>query len=235
MRRTYAPATLEKSDLLADRYCLAQEGRYRVYFAPLGAWPPEGARLVLLGLTPGETQTREAAKQYLESPKGLRDDADSFGRLLRSRVAFKGSMRRNLCSMLDEIGVPERYGVPRSADLFDDERSDVAATSALIYPVFTGPELRNFSGGSVDLADIPLFRRMLDELLSPRLDRARDAIIIPLGKAAATGLRYLCEQGKVGRKRILAGMPHPSGANGHRIRQFAEQRKALRAMLARMA
>ncbi len=41
--------------------------------------------------------------------------------------------------MLDLIGVPVRFGFDRSEQLFDEEGANVvAATSALVFPVFAG-------------------------------------------------------------------------------------------------
>jgi hypothetical protein len=231
LRETYSPATLDKSELFADRYCLARYERYSVYFAPLATLPSPEARVILVGLTPGENQARQAAAAYLDSDATVRADPEAFSAVVRRRVAFAGTMRVNLCSMLDELGFPRYLEIHQSSDLFEEARARAATTSALLYPVFVGPELRNFSGGGINLADIPLFRRMLDELLAPRVARAETAMIVPLGKAAASGLRYLCEQGIVSPKRVLLGMPHPSGANGHRMRQFSETRDAMASSL----
>ncbi|MDP9024865.1 MAG: hypothetical protein M3N13_05815 [Candidatus Eremiobacteraeota bacterium] len=118
-----------------------------------------------------------------------------------------------------------------SAQLFDEGRDDVAATSALVLPVFVAPDLHNFRGAGLDLAEIPLFRRMIEELLAPRLEGAAKSLIVPLG-AAATGVRHLCDTGKVADERVLVGMPHPSGSNGHRIPQFKANEAAMRERIA---
>jgi hypothetical protein len=225
--QTYAPENTTKDALLQPQYLLAAEGRYRVYFAPLGTFPENTARVILVGLTPGLAQAQLAAKLFLSTPADLHGDEIAFGRMLREHVAFGGPMRGLLCSMLDQIGFPGLLGVSRSEELFDARRDDVATTSALVYPVLTGSDLRNFSG-TVNVARLALFRQMLTALLAPRLAAAPDALIIPLGKAASSGVRYLVNQGAFNEERVLWEFPHPSGANGHRVRLFEHAKEGLR-------
>jgi hypothetical protein len=227
LETTYAPLSTSKGDLLSDDYLLAHDGRYSVYYAPFHAWPTRETLLVLVGLTPGFSQVRAAAQLFCETPETVRRDARAYNSLLRKHVAFRGSMRTNLCDMLDALKFPEYFGVAQSEDVFRDADTLVATTSALLYPVFSGSELRNFSGSGKDLANVPLFRRMLEELLAPRLAAAPDALIVPFGKAASSGVRYLSDTGAVRSERVLIGFPHPSGANGHRKRYFEEQRENL--------
>lgn len=235
LRASYVPASIGKEALLVDWYLLATEGQYRVYYAPVGAFPDPTARVIIMGLTPGLSQVQEAARVFLSSSCTVRDDEAAYSDLLRRHVAFAGTMRRNLCAMLDEIGLTDALQVRESMDLFGGERRLIATTSALVYPVFVGTDLANFSGSGQGLAKSGLFREMLDELLAPRLLRAPEALVIPLGLAATGGALYLAKRGVISLERILLGLPHPSGANGHRKRLFSENRAALTSAVAAWA
>jgi hypothetical protein len=159
-------------------------------------------------------------------------DEFAYSDELRKEVAFAGTMRRNLCTMLDSIGVPARFGMERSEQFFEKEGADIAAaTSALVFPVFTGRDLKSFAG-SHDLSLRPLFREMLVELLLPRLQRAPHARIVPLGLSASSGVDYLNRLGHIDGTRILRNFPHPSGGNGHRVRLFNSNRNDLTAAVA---
>jgi hypothetical protein len=230
-QRTYAPASLERSSLLHDRYLIAAEGDYRVYYAPFGSWPDDKTRLLLVGLTPGFAQVQLAAEAFLGAEPRVREDPVAFAALLRSRVAFGGSMRMFLCEMLDDIDLPRHLNIRSSADLFSSDCCALGTTSALVYPVLKGLDRRNFAGIS-SLGRISLFRTMLEELLQPRLEAAPNALIVPLGKAATSGLQYLSEAREVDSKRVLWCFPHPSGANGHRAKQFALNKDALKSAMA---
>ncbi|WP_449599293.1 hypothetical protein [Paenibacillus sp. Marseille-Q9583] len=50
-------------------------------------------------------------------------------------------------------------------------------------------------------------------------------LIIPLGKTVEGMLQLMVSEGKLDDHRCLWGFPHPSGANGHRFKQFASQQE----------
>jgi hypothetical protein len=226
----YAPRSLEKADLLDEELLMAVEGPYRVYFAPIGAIPDPSARIVFVGLTPGLTQVELCAALHHNTDAVIRNNPEAFSRLLISKVSFGGSMRTNLCTMLDELGVPEMLNAQSSKDLFESADVQIAATSALMYPVFIGKENKNF-GGTVDLAARGLFREMIASLLAPRLAAAPRALIVPLGNSAGSGVKYLVDRGEVSIDRVLLGLPHPSGQNGHRKKHFTERKDELKRRL----
>lgn len=51
-----------------------------------------------------------------------------------------------------------------------------------------------------------------------------NAVVVPLGKVADEVVTHLAARNLVSPKRCLAGFPHPSGANGHRKRDFEKGR-----------
>ena len=227
---SYDPKSFQREELLAEEHVLARAGRYTVFFGPLGAWPDPTVKAILVGLTPGFQQLEAAARLFSQTSTEVRSNEAAFSQLLRRHVAFAGTMRRNLCEMLDAIDFHHLLGIGSSADLFGNDSGKIAATSALVYPVMVGSEHRNFSG-TKDLTRIGVFCEMLDRLLAPRLLRAPGAMIIPLGKAAESAVQYLARRGVIERRRILSDFPHPSGANGHRKRLFAENEVQLRSVL----
>lgn len=145
----------------------------------------------------------------------------------KAAASFAGRMRGNLVSMLDGIGVQEALGLSTCSGLFSGAGKYVHTTSALRYPVFKNG--RNYTGHSPALTKHPLLRKMLEELLIPELRAMPSALIVPLGKAVAAALDWLEAQGLVTLEHCLRGFPHPSGANGHRARQFERARPILRA------
>ena len=68
---------------------------------------------------------------------------------------------------------------------------------------------------------------MLDVVLAKELEEVRDCLILPLGKAVNSCLEYSASKGRVDMSNVLSGFPHPSGANGHRHRQFSDRRAEL--------
>lgn len=72
---------------------------------------------------------------------------------------------------------------------------------------------------------------MIDTHLAEEVAALPDALWVPLGKHAEAALVHLAKSGRLDRRRILAGMPHPSGANAERVSYFLgrKERSALSA------
>ena len=66
----------------------------------------------------------------------------------------------------------------------------------------------------------PPLLRMLDECLREEAAALPGAVWIPLGPKAAAGVLHLVQSGALDPARVLAGLPHPSGANAERIAYF---------------
>ena len=61
---------------------------------------------------------------------------------------------------------------------------------------------------------------MIDTYLADEAAALPSAIWIPLGGHAEAALLYLDRSGRLNRHNVLAGLPHPSGANAERIAYF---------------
>jgi hypothetical protein len=202
---------------------------------------------MLVGITPGLHQATEAlaeARRSLAnglSPEDALRRADAVG-------SFSGPLRTNLVTMLDGIGLAAALGIESTAQLFDEMHHLAGHVSAIDYPVFVHG--RNYGGASPPLVGHPVLaslvrlpgaqgcdgarracgaalRRLLAGSGWPRVAMALDALVVPLGKAAEAAVDFLARQGLLDRRRCLLGVPHPSEANGHRIRLYAERRADL--------
>jgi hypothetical protein len=67
-----------------------------------------------------------------------------------------------------------------------------------------------------------MLRRYVEAMLSEELARTPEALGVPLGKRVDEALSWLVAREAVDSARILSGFPHPSGANGHRHRQWSQ-------------
>jgi hypothetical protein len=209
--------------LLQRSFQLAGDGDLAVYYGPFDGCSRR-AQMAIVGLTPGWTQMQIA---YQTAAQALRDGLGPVGVYARvkKQAAFAGSMRTNLIAMLDGIGVPEALGFHSASELFD-AAGRMHATSSIRYPVFVNGA--NYTGHSPKLEGSPLLHRFIDELLGPELRNVRKALIVPLGAAAAWAVERVVTAGFVSGDRCLFGFPHPSGANGHRAKQFHLRCPALR-------
>ena len=204
----------------APELLIEREGSLACHYAPFDH-VNTNAKVVLLGLTPGAQQARNAITALRGALNTGLSDADAL-RKAKERASFSGPMRSNLVAMLDHLGLQRRLGIRSCAELFTTRTDLVHFTSALRYPVFANSQ--NYSG-SPSLVGTPFLRAMAERWLTEEVAVLAAAWWIPLGKEAAAALNAVAQQGRIHQDRILDGMPHPSGANAERIAYFLGNKK----------
>jgi len=212
--------SLTKDDLLVSTFLLHKENGLEIYYAPFD-YVNENAKIVLIGITPGWTQMEigyRFAKQGLQ--QGM--SPSEVCAYAKRHASFAGSMRKNLINMLDGLELSKALGIASSALLFSGHRDLLHTTSAIRYPVFV--DRQNYTGHKPKLLKTPVLRRYVKEVLAAELRLISGALIIPLGKSVAAALRMLIDDGLLDSRRCLLEFPHPSGANGHRAKQYASMR-----------
>lgn len=183
----------------------------------------QGARLVIVGITPGAQQRNLADAAYAAAlRRGI--SPPEAARIAKFAASFGGTMRKNLIATLDHAGAARMLGISSTASLFDLSTRGVAHfTSALRYPVFIDGNNYN---GQVPMLGSPLLRTMIDTLLAEEAAQLRDAIWQPLGDKPAAALAYLVERGIIKASQVAPVLPHPSGANAERIAFFLGRKPA---------
>ena len=219
--------SLEKPDILCKTFLLGRDGKLAVYYAPLTSMNPK-ARIIIVGLTPGWTQTKIAYERCRAELKRGSTDAQALKSV--SRDAPFAGMRTRLCGWLDALGVARWLDVDSSLTLFDANRSMLQATSLIRYPVFVGESGENYRGAGRRPINSDLLWSIIDSVFAPQLDKLPDALVVPLGVAVAGALRDL----GVPASRCLYGFPHPSGAYPYGQRDFLRDRSAMRKVVARL-
>ncbi len=194
---------------------IAQEGELRIAYAPFDRVTPN-ARLVIVGITPGAIQATAAIKACRAAIVAGADVPEALA-LAKSQASFSGPMRANLVAMLDAIGVGEHFGLSSSDQLFEAGSEQVHFTSALRYPVFRRGKNYN---GTPNMLKTPVLRQMIDTYLAEEARQLPEALWLPLGPKAGEALQHLVRCGDLREDRVLAGMPHPSGANAERVAVF---------------
>lgn len=215
---------LDRADLVNPTFRPHKQRSLEIYYCPFDSINTS-AKIILVGVTPGWTQMEMAfrtARQVLAT--GL-PDAEVLDRAKKA-AAFAGTMRRNLVTMLDGIGVPEALSIETTDSMFGPDSSLVHSTSAIRYPVFV--KGRNYAGHTPKIADTPILRRFVLGPFVEEIATIPKAIVVPLGKAVEGALNLVMDRGWLTRERCLFGFPHPSGANGHRAQQYTREKPALR-------
>ena len=219
-------STLEKFDveelINSKQLLITEDQSMESYYIPFDSIN-KNAKVVLVGITPGKTQWRNAmhaAKNALI--KGV-SDAEVL-RLAKNSGAFSGAMRTNLVKMLDRVGINSKLGISSTADLFGEKTDLVHMTSLLRNPVFINGE--NYSGNSPKMLKSEFLMTQIESYFLQETKLLPNAIYIPLGDSVSEVLNYLASKGLLRIEQILNGFPHPSGANSERIKYFIGEKPA---------
>lgn len=220
---------LSGSEVLRPELLIERDGPLEIYYAPVD-WVRPAAKVAIVGITPGKDTMRIALET---ATAGLRADEpeEVFLDRVKASASFSG-MRSQLIAWLDELDLHRHLDLDGSAELWTVRAKRLLhPTSSIRYPVIKRGA--NYSGSGPTIVQSPLLRRYVRDVLSAELAQANEALIVPLGKRVDEALAWLATQGLVDPARILSGFPHPSGANGHRHRQWRDNSEQLRMQAAR--
>lgn len=217
-------SSFEKNDIMTEEFELISSNNMRIYYAPHNEIVNRGAKVFIVGITPGWTQTSIAYKTAYEGLVNKLDD-ESIKKKCKRNSRFAGSMRKNLIEMLDCLKLNEKLKLISCSELFEDKDYLLHTTSMIPYPVFVNG--KNYTGSNPKILDNVILREYLKKYFYKEVELLADALIIPLGKSVEEVLELMIREKLVKRKQCLLGFPHPSGANGHRKKQFEDNKESL--------
>lgn len=185
------------------------------YYAPFD-YVNTRAKIVLVGVTPGFTQARNA---LIAARNGLKAGESHGAALMAAKQvgAFSGSLRPNLVAMLDYLKINQWLRISTCDELFANACHLVQTTSVLRFPVFINDANYN---GTPNMTKHPMLQKMLREYFVQEVQKLHNAIYVPLGPTVSEVLTWLAAQGLLDSSRVFDGIPHPSGANAERIAYF---------------
>jgi len=210
---------LSDNDLLNSNFLLQKDEakKLEVYYTPFD-YINEKAKVVIAGITPGLHQMKKAYTAVIENQHLSEEEL-----LLevKKNASFEGSMRKNLIAMLDELELPRHLGISSSSKLFGTASHLVYTTSILPHAVFFNHQ--NFNGSRPNIIKTDMLLDYLRNSFIKDISRLENPLIIPLGVNVSKALDYFYKN-----QPILKGFPHPSGSNGHRHRQFRENKEEMK-------
>jgi len=214
----------EKEDILDKKFELFNKNNMKIYYAPHNEIVNEKARIFIVGITPGWTQTSIA---YKTAHDGLvkKLDNETIKKECKRNSRFAGSMRKNLIEMLDELKLNRKLQMHSCLELFENRDELLHTTSMIPYPVFINN--KNYTGSNPKILDSEILKTYLKKYFYKEVEKLPNALIIPLGKAVEEILELMISEKLIKKEQCLLGFPHPSGANGHRKKQFEENKERL--------
>ncbi|WP_026478465.1 hypothetical protein [Alkaliphilus transvaalensis] len=212
------------SDLLIPDLLIEEEGKLQIYYATHNEFINIEAKILIIGITPGWVQMEKSirtARKCLIEGRSLEETA----RICKKESRFYGTMRMNIINMLDELRLHEYLGMKNNKELFNDHCPYLHTVSLIPYPVFVNR--KNYTGHSPKIINSKFLMKYVNLTVEKDLKPLKRPLIVPLGRAVEEVLLSLIGEGKIDREQCLVGFPHPSGANGHRLKQFKEGKERM--------
>jgi len=223
------PSQLNKEDILNYDFFLEEENKLKVYYAPHNEYVNKKAKILIVGICPGWTQTEIAFKSVKDDLESNLD-IENILKNCKMTARFAGSMRNNLINMLEELLISAYLKIDSVRDLFNSDCELLHTTSLIPYPVFING--RNYTGHTPEIVDSPLLMKYVREHFYQELEQLKNKpLIIPLGKSVEDVLRTMIRDNIIREEQCLFGFPHPSGANGHRKEQFINNKRKLKEII----
>lgn len=214
----------DKENILNEKFELYNKDNMKIYYAPHNETINNKARIFIVGITPGWTQTSIAYKTAHNAiinnfePELIKKECKKNSR-------FAGSMRKNLIEMLDELNLNKKLHMDSCSELFEEKDYLLHTTSIIPYPVFINN--KNYTGSNPKIMDNEILYSYVKKYFYNEIEKLPNALIVPLGKAVEEVLEKMIKDNLIKEEQCLLGFPHPSGANGHRKNQFKENKMKL--------
>lgn len=217
-----------KEELLINDFLIESKNNIEIYYAPHNEYINYKAKILIVGITPGFQQMNDSiamARKCIEIDENL----ESIKYKCKVAGRFSGSLRNNIISMLDEIGLNSIIKIESSSELFKEKDYLLHTISLIPYPVFVNG--KNFSGHTPRLIKSDFLMKYVYENFLDEVNKLGDVMIIPLGKAVEEVLIYLKNNGELKGSHIVYGFPHPSGANAHRFSQLRDNKSNMKLIM----
>lgn len=217
-------SNFDKTNILTEKFELFNENNMKIYYAPHNEIINEEAKIFIVGITPGWTQTNIA---YKTAHDGLIKNLshELIKKECKKNSRFAGSMRKNLVEMLDELKLNDKLQIDSCVNLFEDKDQLLHTTSIIPYPVFINN--KNYTGSNPKIMDSPILYSYVKKYFYNEIKKLSNVLIVPLGKSVEEVLEQIVNENMIKKEQCLFGFPHPSGANGHRKKQFKENKDKL--------
>ena len=214
----------DKENILNEKFELYNKDNMKIYYAPHNETINNKARIFIVGITPGWTQTSIA---YKTAHNGIINhlEPEVIKKECKKNSRFAGSMRKNLIEMLDELNLNKKLHMDSCSELFEEKDYLLHTTSIIPYPVFINN--KNYTGSNPKIMDNEILYSYVKKYFYNEIKILPNALIVPLGKAVEEVLEKMIKDNLIKEEQCLLGFPHPSGANGHRKKQFEENKMKL--------
>ncbi|KVO53538.1 MULTISPECIES: hypothetical protein [Burkholderia cepacia complex] len=205
----------------APQFSLGELGAYVLRYTPF-EYVNRGAKLVIVGITPGNTQL---ALSYGKAQELLRQGypIDLILREVKKVGAFGGpSMRPNLVKMLRHFHFDQLLGISDVESLWGSDADLLQSTSVVPHAAFKAGKM--FAGSFDEVLASPLLSECFRDCFVPSVREIEsDTLFVGLGPCPEAALEWCVHHGALQRKQVLGAFCHPSSAGGSTTRYYLRE------------
>lgn len=215
----------DRGEILTSNFCIEKQGDMEIYYCTHNEYINKEGKIFIIGITPGFQQMNKSiavAREAIESNITL----EEISYICKREGRFYGVIRKNIIDMLDELELHKMFGMDSCKELFENKDYLLHTTSVIPFAVFV--EGKNYTGHKPKILKNRLLTKYTKEYFYPQAEALSHALFIPLGKSVDEILDGLVDSGVLKEEQCLKGFPHPSGANGHRLKQFEKNKEHLK-------
>lgn len=207
--------------IAAPQFSLGQSGSHELRYTPF-EYVNRGAKLVIVGITPGNTQL---ALSYGKAQELLQQGhpVDLILREIKKVGAFGGpSMRPNLLKMLRHFQFERLLGIVDVESLWGSHADLLQSTSVVPHAAFKAGNM--FAGGFDEVLASPLLSECFRDCFVPSVQEMNsDTLFVGLGPCPEAALDWCVRHGALQHKQVLGAFCHPSSAGGSTTRYYLRE------------
>ncbi|MBB5508732.1 hypothetical protein [Paraburkholderia atlantica] len=205
----------------APQFSLGRSGAYELRYTPF-EFVNRGAKLVIVGITPGNTQL---VLSYGKAQELLRQGhpVDATLREIKKVGAFGGpSMRPNLLKMLRHFHFEQLLGIEDVESLWGSNADLLQSTSVVPHAAFKTGKM--FAGSFDEVLASPLLGECFRDCFVPSVrEMSPDTLFLGLGPCPKAALDWCVRHSALERKQVLGAFCHPSSASGSTTRYYLRE------------
>ena len=207
--------------IAAPEFSLGHATEYALRYTPF-EFVNRDAKLVIVGITPGNTQL---ALAYGKAQELLRQGypRDVILREVTKVGAFGGSsMRPNLLKMLRHFRFERLMGIADVESLWESNAHLLHPTSVVPHAAFKAGKM--FAGSFDEVLASPLLGECFRDCFVPSVREMDSAtLFVGLGPCPQAALDWCVRHGVLERKQVLGAFCHPSSSSGSATRYYLRE------------
>lgn len=206
----------------ASEFLLGNDGRYQLQYIPF-EYVNRDARLVLVGITPGNTQLALAYGKAQELLRSGWSEAQILPEV-KSAGAFGGpAMKPNLLKMLQHFQFDKILGIDDVSTLWAGNAGLLHSTSTVPHAAFNKAG-KMFAGSFDEVMASPLLKKCFLDCFVPSAEEMNiDVLFVGLGPCPQAALEWCVQKGVLTRQQVLGSFCHPARSGGSAVKYYLRE------------